>query len=425
MGFIAPQHLDDSHPYHWFVGIDWGSQTHQVCVLDHTRRCVAEREVHHDGLSLAQFATWLSELSAGEPTQVAVAIETPHGAMVEMLVERGFAVFAINPKQLARFRERYSVAGAKDDRRDARVLADSLRTDRPSFRAVRLSAPELLLLRELSRAEESLLQEFRRTANRLRDHLHRFFPQMLQLCPAADEVWLWDLLELAPTPAHTQLLSEKQVHQVLKAHRLRRLQAPEVLTCLQATALPVAPGVAEAAQVHCALMVPCLRVLAEQLRSCAQQVNTLLSTLRYPPVETGPSDVAIVQSLPGVGRKITTWLFAEAAVPLVERDYEALRTQSGVAPVTRQSGKRRQVVMRRACNNRLRHALYHMARVAMQCDAEFSSVYQALRAKGQRHGQALRNIADRILRILMAMLRDRTLYNPAQRLFRTSAQMSR
>jgi transposase len=106
-----------------------------------------------------------------------------------MLVERGFAVFAINPKQLARFRERYSVAGAKDDRRDARVLADSLRTDRPSFRAVRLSAPELLLLRELSRAEESLLQEFRRTANRLRDHLHRFFPQMLQLCPAADEVW--------------------------------------------------------------------------------------------------------------------------------------------------------------------------------------------------------------------------------------------
>ncbi len=66
-----------------------------------------------------------------------------------------------------------------------------------------------------------------------------------------------------------------------------------------------------------------------------------------------------------------------------------------------------------------------MARVAMQCDAAFRSVYQALRAKGQRHGQALRNIADRILRILMAMLRDRTLYDPAQRCFLASAQMSR
>ncbi len=352
MGYISPHYSDDTLPSQWFVGIDWGSQTHQVCVLDRTRRCVAEREVHHDGVNLAQCATWLSERSAGEPTQVAVAIETPHGAIAEMLVERGFAVFAINPKQRARFRERHTVAGAKDDRRDARVLADSLCTDLPSFRAVRLSAPALLLLRELSRAEEGLLQEFRRTANRLREHLHRFFPQMLQLCSAADDAWLWDLLVLAPTPAHAQLLSAEQVHRVLKAHRIRRLKAHEVLMVLQAPALPVAPGVAEAAQAHCALLVPCLRVLAEQLRACAQQVNTLLSTLAHSTAETGPSDVAMVQSLPGVGRKMTTWLLAEAAVLLDERNSEALRTQSGVAPVTRQSGKRRQVVMRRACNKR-------------------------------------------------------------------------
>ena len=124
--------------------------------------------------------------------------------------------------------------------------------------------------------------------------------------------------------------------------------------------------------------------------------------------------MAIVLSLPGVGRKITAWLFAEAAQPLAERDYLVLRTHGGVAPVTRQSGKRRLVVMRRGCNPRLRHALYHMARVAMQRDAHFSSVYAVLRAKGQRHGQALRNIGDRLLRILMAMLRDRTCYDASR-----------
>ena len=70
--------------------------------------------------------------------------------------------------------------------------------------------------------------------------------------------------------------------------------------------------------------------------------------------------------------------------------------------------------MRRGCNPRLRHALYHMARVAMQRDAHFSSVYAALRAKGQRHGQALRNIGDRLLRILMAMLRHRTCYDASR-----------
>jgi len=174
----------------------------------------------------------------------------------------------------------------------------------------------------------------------------------------------------------------------------------------------VAPGAAEAAQAHCAFLLPCLRVLAEQLRACSQQVSALLHTLAEAPGEgAGPSNVAIVLSLPGVGRKITAWLFAEAAQPLAERDYQVLRTHGGVAPITKQSGKRRVVVMRRGCNPRLRHALYHMARVAMQRDAHFRRVYAALRAKGQRHGQALRTIGDRLLRILMAMLHNRTCYD--------------
>src|SRR3989441_2538968 len=412
---IHPEREDQPLPYDWFAGIDWGSQQHQVSVLDRDRRRVGERVVDHEGASLARLADWLWTLSDGHPQRVAVAIEVPRGAIVEGLLERGFHLFAINPKQLDRFRDRHSVAGAKDDRRDAFVLADSVRTDQPSFRRLQLDAPQFLLLRELSRAEETLLEEFRRSANRLRDQLHRFYPQMLQLCSAADAPWLWDLIDLAPTPAHAVLLSEEQVQRVLKTYRIRRVKAHEVLTCLQASALPVAPGAAEAAQAHCALLLPCLRVLAEQLQACSQQVSALLRTLAEAPGEgEGPSDVAIVLSLPGVGRKITAWLFAEAAQPLAERDYQVLRTHGGVAPVTQQSGKRRVVVMRRGCDPRLRHALYHMARVAMQRDAHFKSVYAALRAKGQRHGQALRNIADRLLRILMAMLRHRTCYDASQ-----------
>jgi Transposase/Transposase IS116/IS110/IS902 family len=412
---IHPEQDDHGMPYEWFVGIDWGSQRHQVCVLDRDRRRVGERAIDHDGASLAQLAAWLWTVSAGQPQRVAVAIEVPRGAIVEGLLERGFHVFALNPKQLERFRDRHSVAGAKDDRRDAFVLADAVRTDQPSFRRLQLDAPQLLRLRELSRAEETLLEDFRRSANRLQDQLHRFYPQMLQLCSAADASWLWDLIDLAPTPAHAALLSEEQVQRVLKAHRIRRVTAQEVLTCLQAPALPVAPGAAEAAQAHCEFLLPCLRVLAEQLQACSQQVSALLRTLAQEPAESeGPSDVAIVLSLPGVGRKITAWLFAEAAQPLAERDYQVLRTHGGVAPVTKQSGKRRLVVMRHGCNPRLRNALYHMARVAMQRNAHFSSVYAALRAKGQRHGQAIRNIGDRLLRILMAMLRDRTCYDASR-----------
>ena len=418
---IRPERADQPLPYEWFVGIDWGSQQHQVCVLDRDRRRVGERAVDHDGASLARLADWLWGMAVGQPQRVAVAIEVPRGAIVEGLLERGFHLFALNPKQLDRFRDRHSVAGAKDDRRDAFVLADSLRTDQPSFRRLQLDAPPFLLLRELSRAEETLLEECRRSANRLRDQLHRFYPQMLQLCSAADAPWLWDLLDLAPTPAHAALLSAEQVQRVLKAHRLRRITAPEALACLQAPALPVAPGATEAAQAHCGFLLPCLRVLAEQLRACGQQVDALLRTMADEPgAGERPSDVAIVLSLPGVGRKITAWLLAEAAQPLAARDYQVLRTHSGVAPVTKQSGKRRLVVMRRGGNPRLRHALYHMARVAMQRDTHFSSVYTALRAKGQRHGQALRAISDRLLRILVAMLRNGTCYD-ASRIRRESA----
>ena len=129
---------------------------------------------------------------------------------------------------------------------------------------------------------------------------------MLQLCSAADEAWLWDLIDLVPTPAHAAEVHEEQVSQVLKAHRMRRVKAHEVLTCLQTAALPVAPGVAEAAQAHCQLLLPCLRGLAAQRQVCAQRVQALLTTLaEAPSAAGGPSDVRIVQSLPGVGRKMT------------------------------------------------------------------------------------------------------------------------
>ena len=148
MGCIVPTAMDRERadpciPYEWFVGIDWGSQRHQVCVLDRDRRLVGERAVDHDGASLAQLVVWLWTLAAGQPGRVSVAIEVPRGAMVEGLVERGFHVFAINPKQLDRFRDRHSVAGAKDDRRAAFGLADALRTAQPSFRRLRLDEPQL------------------------------------------------------------------------------------------------------------------------------------------------------------------------------------------------------------------------------------------------------------------------------------------
>ena len=90
----------------WFVGVDWGSQTHQACVSDVAGKLLGERAFEHGGQGLSEMADWLLSFAAGKAEQVGVAIETPRGPVVESLMERGFAVHAINPKQLDRFRDR-------------------------------------------------------------------------------------------------------------------------------------------------------------------------------------------------------------------------------------------------------------------------------------------------------------------------------
>ena len=130
----------------WFVGIDWGSQKHQACVLDVGGKVVGEREFEHGGAGLTQTADWLLAFATSDAAEVGVAVETPRGPVVESLMERGFAVHSINPKQLDRFRDRISPAGAKDDRRDARVLASALRTDPHCLRRLEPTDPAIVEL---------------------------------------------------------------------------------------------------------------------------------------------------------------------------------------------------------------------------------------------------------------------------------------
>src|SRR5262245_22606160 len=113
----------------------------------------------HGGTGFTEMIAWLLKASGGEPGEIHVAIETPHGPIVEALLERGFVVYSINPKQLDRFRDRFTVTGAKDDGRDADVLADSLRTDMRAFRKLSVADPIIVELREWSRIDEELKVE--------------------------------------------------------------------------------------------------------------------------------------------------------------------------------------------------------------------------------------------------------------------------
>jgi transposase len=399
-------------PYRLLVGVDWATASHQVCVLDTAGKKLQELAVAHRAQDVTAFVDRLIEQAGGDPGQVAVAIERPRGALVETLLERGLQVYSINPKQLDRFRDRHSVAGAKDDRLDAYVLADALRNDRHRFRKVELDDPLVLQIRELSRANEDLRQELNGLTNRLRDQIHRCAPHLLELCSGGDDPWFWDLVGRTYGPRSTTRIQRRMVQQLLRHHRIRRVSADDVLAVLRQPPMTLAPGAEEAARMHIRLLLPRLHVVHEQRKLCLKQLEDLLDQFaRKQDDDDGPSDVEIIRSLPGVGTIVLGTLFAEAAVLLRERDGATFRCYAGPAPITRRSGKSWIVVMRRGCNGRLRDALYHMARVSITCDPAARAYYASLRARGHKHGRALRSVSDRWIRILMAMLRDRTLYD--------------
>jgi transposase len=367
----------------------------------------------------------LVSLAAGHPERVAVVIEKPDGPVVETLLDCGIHVYSINPKQVDRFRDRHSVAGAKDDVRDAFVMADALLTDQILFRRVKAGDPAVIELRELTRGREDLKEQRVRLANQLRELLLRYFPQVLALSAAADDKWIWALLEKAADPLRARTLRRAQLEKILKDHRISRFTVDDVRRELGRQDVIVAPGVREAVAERVRLIVPQLQLVTRQVAEVDKRIAKVLERLSAPEEESAEGqknehrDAAILLSLPGAGNTVVATMLAEAWQPLVERDYTRLRLLMGIAPVTRRTGKqgkhgrRIPVLMRRACNQRLRNSAYYWSCASIRDDARAKELYAEHRAKGQSHGRALRSVAEHLLRVAVAMLRDGTLYDPA------------
>jgi len=312
--------------------------------------------------------------------------------------------------------DRFTVAGAKDDSRDAHVLGDALRTDPHAFRRLAVEDPVVIELREWSRMNEELQQERTRLANRVRHQLWRYYPQAIELTDDVADDWFLELWQQVPTPATAARVRETTIARILKTHRIRRLDAATALQALRQTPLVVAPGTAEAACAHIRAVAARLRLVNQQIKEAHRAIDGLCAKLETP--ESAPGqiceqrDVTILRSWPGIGRIVLATLLTEAPEPLRRRDYHALRALAGTAPVTRRSGKQCIVIRRLACNKRLRDAVYHWSRGAMQRDAIARRRYDELRRRGHGHARALRSVGDRLLYALCTTLERQTLYDP-------------
>jgi len=392
-------------------------------VLDAHGEFVEERGFEHSLDGLAATVEWLVDLAGNDAERIAVAIEKPHGAVVETLLERGIAVFAINPKQVDRFRDRHSMSGAKDDRRDAFVLADALRTDGHRFQRLQIPPPEIVALRELLRARDQIVKNHVALSSQIRDLLTRCWPHLVALAPKdkALDSFFCELLQMFLDRHPSSDFSLENIHKLVHHHQIRRLRPKQILEVLRKNPLRVAPGTTEATSAHLKLLLHQLLLVRQHRRDSDRHLERWFQQLQ-PTSDQPYTDAAILASLPGVGAFVLASVLSYAHDPVRLRNLDALRSLGGIAPVTKKSGKRGQqrpqILMRRARSLPLGNALHHWARIAVLRDPLAKEHYNRLRVRGHGHARALRGVMDRILATAVAMLRDRTLYDPTRRVRR-------
>jgi transposase len=179
--------------------------------------------------------------------------------------------------------------------------------------------------------------------------------------------------------------------------------------------IKVAAGVSEAAVLHLRSLIVRLRLANHEFRTAEKKLDELSGALNAKAASEqvdGKNDVAILTSMPGIGRTTLAILLAEASGPISRRDYGALRTLSGVAPVTKRSGKSHVVSMRYAAHPRLRNAVFYWTRSAIQNNLEIHDRYAALRKRGHSYGRAIRGVSDRLLSLACVLLRHQTVFDP-------------
>jgi transposase len=391
-----------------YGAIDWGRGTHELCVVDPVGKIVLEQGIDNSPEAWADLRGKLAAMKApdGSAAIVGFAIETCCGPAVERLLEAKLAVFPLNPKAAERFRDRKAPAGGKSDRFDAFCFADALRTDGQGWRPLRPQDPLTQELRLLCRDEVTLIGQRTALVNQLQAALHEYYPTALAAFDDWTKSGAWEFILAFPTPHHLASAGKRKWENFLHAHKLYRTQtAAKRIELFNAAGKSASPNAAVTAA-KSLLAITCakqLRTLETQLDEYRARINELFA--RHP-------DHDLFGSLPGAGEKIAPRLLAEIGADReVFDDPEALQCYAGAAPVTRQSGRSRHVVIRRACNLHLRATLHLWADHSRVKAPWAQAYYRQKREQGMRHAAALRCLAMRWLKVLWKMWADRSAYD--------------
>jgi len=386
------------------VGIDWAEAHHDVAVLDEAGRILGRRRIDTGVAGFTELMTLIAEHSE-DPTAVRVAIETDKNLIVVALQSAGLTVHAINPRAVARYRERHGQAGKKSDPGDAALLADVLRTDRHQHRPLPELSERALAVKALARQHQEAIWAEHETLSRLRSVLLEFYPQALQAFPKLKHKAALTVLSAAATPALGERLSERRLVTLL--HRCGRRNDPslveQILRDLHRPALRQSPAVEAALGTTTRTLI---RIVL-QMQAAVNELEAALAEV-FDAHQLAP----ILTSAPGLGAVLAARVLAEVGDDR-ERFSTAggLRAFAGTAPVTRASGRSHRVRARRVRNKRLADACHWWAFAMLTKSPGARAHYDRRRAVGDTHNAALRNLANKLLGRLWWCLRNEQPWN--------------
>jgi transposase len=394
--------LPEEAPGDVTCGIDWARDDHAVSVVDARGREIHRCSVGHSAAGLRELTVVLARHGARE-----AAIGRPDGPVVDALLSAGITVVVISPNQVKNLRGRYGSAGNKDDRFDAYVLADTLRTDRARLRPLTQDSPATVTLRRACRARKDLVAHRVAVANQLRAHLRNVFPGAVGLFAEIDSPISLKFLARFGTQDRASWLSPKRLAAWLASTGYSGRTDPADLHARLVAAPRGATGDDGAAQAHVThALHTVLTTLAEQIKALSAQIGDQLAT---------HADRQIFTSLPRSGTVRAARLLAgigdcRARFPTPE----ALACLAGAAPSTRQSGKIRAVTFRWSCDKQLRDAVTDFAGDSRHASPWAADLYQRARARGHDHPHAVRILARAWLFIIWHCWQDHAAYDPAQ-----------
>jgi transposase len=389
-----------------WVGVDWGSGAHAVCVIDAKGMVLDRFEVSHDRAGLAVLVTRLQQHGALDV--IPIAIERPSGLLVDALVEAGFVVTPIHPNAVKACRPRYRAVAAKSDPGDAFILADILRTDGHRLRPLAPQSDAIKALRGLVRGRDDLVGTKVALAHQLTALLESFWPGAARIFSALASPIALAFLERYPTPEAAARLGPKRLAGFLAQHRYCGRRSPEALLERLRSAPEGGAGEAEG-QAKGELV----RALARTLQTLVAEIAKLSSGIEH--AIAALPEGRIVMSFPRAGTICAAQILAELGdVRARFLSEHQLAAEAGVAPVTYQSGKSRGVGWRWACNKRLRAALTCMADNSRHQSPWAADVYRRARARGCDHPHAIRILARAWTRVLWRAWTEGVPYDPGR-----------